>query len=715
MTRNKTSILIILLLLFSGCAYYNTFFNAKKFFSEAEKAREKRTRDGTISADAKEKYSKAIGKASRLLEFYPDSKYVDDALFILGKSFFYREEYRKAKRKFIELIENFPEGEYVGEAGLWLGKTNTGLRDYETAEKNFKDILKAKTKRDTRDEAQFLLGGLHFHKEDYIVALSEYKVAAENANDKALRSEAYFQMGECYFELKDYPSAAASYEKARKYSTDVDSDYKAMFRAGITHKSMKEYDRAIDIFRSLLGEITYEENWPECKLEISECLYSKGEIDNAVSWYESIVEDHKRTDEAAKSYYQLGQIYLKEFIDYEKAKEYFDLASKEYSRSEIVPEAKASLKSVQNLIALRKDIVEQEKRIAAGDSVAASMDSLEVVDTSEFEDPDMMTEMMSDSARAAFTDTTMEGYDPENENIPDPDAQFGERENDPQDREEMNQEQRAQEQTQKMSLKKGALGTPEEELIKDKLMLAELYLFEFEQPDSALFEYLEIMERDTTVEVLAKVIYSIGYIFENYKKDHAVADSIFQNLLANYPESIYANKLREDYKLPAKDMTNDLALAEFTKAEKEYLDYNNLNRAIEKYEQVVSKYPTSDYAPKSLLAMGWIYDNDIYHKEKALEIYQQIEEGYPESPYANYVKSKIEAYKKFKDSEGKAAEVDSTALAMGEGRDTGEGGDEEAMESGNVSEMDRESYWNLLRKEMEKFNPRLRNPKRIIK
>ena len=40
----------------------------------------------------------------------------------------------------------------------------------------------------------------------------------------------------------------------------------------------------------------------------------------------------------------------------------------------------------------------------------------------------------------------------------------------------------------------------EEELIKDKVLLAEIYLHEFNQPDSALFEYLGILDRDTTVE-----------------------------------------------------------------------------------------------------------------------------------------------------------------------------------------------------------------------
>ena len=61
------------------------------------------------------------------------------------------------------------------------------------------------------------------------------------------------------------------------------------------------------------------------------------------------------------------------------------------------------------------------------------------------------------------------------------------------------------------SVKKGNLGTPEEELIKDRLMLAEIYLFDFSQPDSAMFQYMDVLERDTTEANISKAIYSIGY------------------------------------------------------------------------------------------------------------------------------------------------------------------------------------------------------------
>lgn len=698
-------------MLFVNCAYYNTFFNAKKFFKEAENAR-KNSKDNarrssntsTTSSAAKQKYTKAIEKASRLLEFYPNSKYVDDALFLLGKCFFYKEEYRKAKRKFEELINNFPQSEFVPEARLWLGKTNTELRDYETAEKNFQDILRGKAKGKIIDEAQFLLGGLYFHKEDYVIALREYKTAAQHARDKALRTKAYHQMGECYLQLKDYAAAAASFEKARKYSPDAKSEFEALFKAGLARKDLKEYDEAIDIFTELLGDINNEENWPDCKYEISDCLYLKGEIGNAISWYESIITDHKRTDAAAKAYFDLGLIYQMEKSDYKQAQEYYELASKEYSRSEIVPEAKNKFNSIKNLLALKADIKEQEKRIAAGDSIAAEMDSLEVeVDTSYTELEDT-TRFATDTTLTDRRRTSLNALERGNTSLDStsndysnffPDDTLRKRKNIP----------------EKVSLKTGELGTPEEELIKDKLMLGEIYLFEFDQPDSALFEYLDVLEQDTTVAIASKAAYSIGFIFDKFKKDSVAADSVYKKLIETYPNTIYAELARDHLNLPNIEKTEDIALEKFKKAEKEYLDNNNLNIALSQYEKIATNYPESKFASKSLFAMGWIYETDLNKNDKALEIYQKLVDDYPETDHAKNVKKKIDEVNR----QQQEKESDKPSEAAKDEADAQKEGEEKTSDIDDLALKDKESYRKLLTKEMQKDNRRLRNPKRIIK
>ena len=61
---------------------------------------------------------------------YAQTSYVDDALLIIGKCFYYQRNYQKSQRKFEELLSTQPESEYVLEAELWIGKCQMRLKDY---------------------------------------------------------------------------------------------------------------------------------------------------------------------------------------------------------------------------------------------------------------------------------------------------------------------------------------------------------------------------------------------------------------------------------------------------------------------------------------------------------------------------------------------------------------------------------------------------------
>ena len=111
--RFNRSILVILLLgltasFLNGCVYYNTMYHARRWFNEAESTRKAANRDLAKGAENK-LYSDAIIKCSKVLSDHPTSSWVDDALFIIGKSFYHLDQNAKAERKFRELLSSFPK------------------------------------------------------------------------------------------------------------------------------------------------------------------------------------------------------------------------------------------------------------------------------------------------------------------------------------------------------------------------------------------------------------------------------------------------------------------------------------------------------------------------------------------------------------------------------------------------------------------------------
>ena len=136
---------IILLLLcviaFTSCknVYYNTFYNAKHSYQIAEQTRKESETPGSRLTPAvyRELYKRVIAKASAVLELYPKSKWVDNALLLICKAFYWREEHSDALVKYQELQENFPNSELIPEAIYWQGLTLWALNRTEEARYSF--------------------------------------------------------------------------------------------------------------------------------------------------------------------------------------------------------------------------------------------------------------------------------------------------------------------------------------------------------------------------------------------------------------------------------------------------------------------------------------------------------------------------------------------------------------------------------------------------
>jgi tetratricopeptide (TPR) repeat protein len=96
-------------------AYYNKFYNARNAFEEGVQAMQDRDRpidrteylsvfwepEGTSTESS---FKEAIQKSADVLREHPNSKWVDDALLLIGKSYFYQQNYAGAAQKFREVL-----------------------------------------------------------------------------------------------------------------------------------------------------------------------------------------------------------------------------------------------------------------------------------------------------------------------------------------------------------------------------------------------------------------------------------------------------------------------------------------------------------------------------------------------------------------------------------------------------------------------------------
>ncbi|MEE3264450.1 MAG: hypothetical protein VX290_16525, partial [Candidatus Latescibacterota bacterium] len=119
-------VLGLLVAVLSSCVYFNTFYNAEKYFRDAEKKRTKYERDlGNRSVNQSARrtyeglYEKAVRKASLVLDKHRESDLVDDAMFLIGRALYWKRDYQYASRSLQDLEDNFPNSEFLDQARYW--------------------------------------------------------------------------------------------------------------------------------------------------------------------------------------------------------------------------------------------------------------------------------------------------------------------------------------------------------------------------------------------------------------------------------------------------------------------------------------------------------------------------------------------------------------------------------------------------------------------
>ncbi len=537
-----------------------------------------------------------------------------------------------------------------------MAKTYLGLENYDVAEEQFRNISEDKNiPKDIVEEARFELGGLYYEKAEYEEAAEDYKSTAKEADDKLIRAMSLYRLGECLIQLKQLQDVPKILNQAIKMSPNEDFKSQATYKLGEAQSLTGDYDEAIKTYSKLLS-IEYEVNRiPKTKLALAENLRKKGDLQEALKWFDNIIEEHKRTDASARSYYAKAQI--EEFInlDYKKAKENYDQVRAEFQSSLIAPLAKEKSDNIRLLIELRNDIAKLEGRYVETDStngdntnetnnqnvrddgpINLSMDGMWVYYSGrDRPPPKSLTDMtQADLQRAAkIRETQTQTADSTDSTATTTPVET------------------------KLDSAALALAKEKEELQKKiqlaekKLALAEVLFFNFDKPDSAIQVYNQVIEDQIDSAFTTRALYSLGYIYKEVKKDTISADSVLHSLIYFNPGSEQANGARHLLKLPVVQNKVDSAQVYFQKAEDAYWQKNDIDNAFKLYENIVENYPTSEYAAKAIYAQGWINENILYKPEKAKSYYDKIVNDYPDTEYGKTVKMKLAAVEKFKQQE----------------------------------------------------------------
>ncbi len=341
-----------------SCAYFNTLYNARRIYGEAEKART----DATAAREQREKYKQVVQKCSQMIQDHPKSRWVDDAMFLMGQALVRQEEYDKAIRKFQEIQTNFPGSDYVPRSIYWLALSYHLKGDDAQALVSAERFLAAFPRHELRFDALFLAGDIKRELEDYDGALEYYRVVASEAEDKEIVDESLLKSAELYYGRGEWEKAAASYRKLLRKGLPWERRYEISLALGECLTMTGACAEALALFEELLVKTTTTLEMPPLLLGRAASYACMDSLPRALAEYQNIGKKYPKSTYSAEAHYRMGIIYQERIDSLRLAADAFAAVGNEYANSEF---AAASLERSSSI----KRLLELQKSGGAGESV----------------------------------------------------------------------------------------------------------------------------------------------------------------------------------------------------------------------------------------------------------------------------------------------------------------------------------------------------------
>jgi len=571
-----SSLGLLALIGLSDCAYYNTFYNSQKYFQEARKEFNTLP-DEKVNVALRKKFDTAIEKANRVLVSYPESRWADDALYIIALSNYYKGDYSIARRKFEEFSSSFPRSNLYPEILIWYGKNLWKLREKEQAFYQWKKALALIRDDQLLADLYFAIAEIHFNNAVYDSALYYYRKTTQVGKNIEIAADAQFRIAETYLTQNQVTQAIDNLKLVSRYNPAARIKDKMQILLAKIYRESGRYEEAIELINTKLNDPTNEKIWGDLELQLALIYRIQGDYQTAISRLTQITEKYKNKPISAEAYFNLAELNLTTFHDYSKAQSQYEAVLKEDPKSPYVTEARNKIAEIKRYYNLQKKY----------DGTLKQIQELE---------RERLTRL------ALETDSALTGSSAE----------------------EIKKALEKQALSNKKSIDTAAIFN---EYFTNLYEMAEVLYYNFKQTDSAFFFLNKIAENESSNPLREKALYAL-YFMATEQNLPDIATDYENTLLVVNPQSSYLAVIHNQNPVTTEDPE--------TAPERQYLEAESLqitdvDSAVSLYEKIVHDYPRTPYAEKAVLSLIYLFQHHLFDWEKTRQWYEYFIDNYPTS------------------------------------------------------------------------------------
>jgi len=351
-TSLRKIVIFLFFFIISSCVYFNTFYNAEESFKKAKQIINLQDyRETGLPIEAKNLLDEAIINSKIVLQEYPNSKYVEDAYYIISVSMLFKDDFEGSKEYFLTLLEKYPNSKYYIESKLWISLCELKLGHIEEARILLPNIIKEN------------FNPSKYEKFIYYQILSEFSIVQQeiesvyqhlnsslkySSSDKQ-RINIYNKLIRVSEEFEDYNNLVLYLdelydiledEKERKNIKLVSIDY---------NKKLKNYSYLISEIESLLDLSSFNDKRLFLTLELGKIYYEMQDHSTAKEIFYNIVSENNKKKETSEAYYFLAKINMDEEFNFDVMKELLEKSKSEKSSSKYGKLSKKMISKIEDL------------------------------------------------------------------------------------------------------------------------------------------------------------------------------------------------------------------------------------------------------------------------------------------------------------------------------------------------------------------------------
>jgi TolA-binding protein len=224
---------VLVLLLATGCAYFNVFYNAKQHYGQGEDERKRNPDAAGVGAAS---YRACIEKCVQLLRLHPNSGHVDDALFLIGMSHFHLGEYVQSQASFQDLLERFPDSDFAERSYFHMGLAALYMEDAAGASDAFEKLRERLPDSNYNLEAIFRTAEMRMNTHDFDTAREELRSFMETYPKSRFVVDAQVLLARTYYDEQRYEEARQEYEAVLKRDVTNDLQYEARLHIALSRR-----------------------------------------------------------------------------------------------------------------------------------------------------------------------------------------------------------------------------------------------------------------------------------------------------------------------------------------------------------------------------------------------------------------------------------------------------------------------------------------------